>query len=247
MGYDVISMIRKPSHVDSSDKLSSTLTSAKVIAEKVENDLKSTKFESGWETIGTHLIRNVSTPQVTGDKVKVAAFDLDGTLITTKSGLKFGKGPTDWKWWGNSSTKVPEAIAKLYETGYLIVIFTNQGSVVVNHGSKSYTNLKAKLSLVYKEFVKFEIKSIYMYASPKKPSKGHTSSDEKHKSTRKPEIGMWQDLEAVLTEQGKIIDYEASFFVGDAAGRRNDFSNSDLKFAQNAKIDFKTPEEFFEE
>ena len=247
MGYDITSMISKPkTSVNGSSNLPSTATPSQLIEKKIETSLDSTKFEHGWEAIGTHLIRNISAPQVPGEKVKVAAFDLDGTLITTKSGVKFSKGPTDWKWWGNS-TKVPEAISKLYNSGYLIVIFTNQGAVVVNNNSKSYGNLKTKLNLVYAELSKFNVKSVYVYASPKKPLKGPTSSEEQHKLMRKPEIGMWQDLESVLTDQGKAIDYKQSFFVGDAAGRKQDFLDSDLKFAENAKIDFKTPEEFFKD
>lgn len=245
--YDVTSIISKPKRtsVESVDKLSTTKASSKVIADKVEMSLNSTKFERGWETIGTHLIRNISTPQVPSKRVKVAAFDLDGTLINTKSGAKFSRGPTDWKWWGNSPTRVPEALSKLYSDGYLIVIFTNQGAVVVNKNSKSFSNLKAKLNLIYEELNKHQIKSLYVYASPKRPLKDSVSSEEQHKSTRKPAIGMWQNLEQVLVEEGKTIVYEGSFYVGDAAGRNKDFLDSDLKFAENAKINFKTPEEFF--
>lgn len=38
---------------------------------------------------------------------------------------------------------------------------------------------------------------------------------------------------------------KAVVYVGDAAGRVNDFSDSDRKFAHNIGVDFKTPEEFF--
>jgi bifunctional polynucleotide phosphatase/kinase len=39
---------------------------------------------------------------------------------------------------------------------------------------------------------------------------------------------------------------ENSFYVGDAAGRKNDFSNSDINFANNIKIKFLLPEEFIQ-
>ncbi|KAI5954098.1 pnk1 [Candida margitis] len=246
--YDITSMISKPPKKDvhSVDKLPSTAAGQKSIVEKVDMSLKNVKFKQGWETIGTHLIRNISTvPALPAEKVKVAAFDLDGTLIDTKSGAKFSRGPGDWKWWGKSPTMTPQTVAKYFNLGHLIVIFTNQGAVVANKDSKSYSNLRAKLNLIYNELAKYKVESIYVYASPKKPSKGSTSTEEQHKLTRKPAIGIWQDLESVLAEKGKVIDYENSFYVGDAAGRKQDFSDSDFKFAENAKISFKTPEEFF--
>lgn len=33
---------------------------------------------------------------------KIAAFDLDGCVITTKSEAKFPKDATDWKWWNGA-------------------------------------------------------------------------------------------------------------------------------------------------
>jgi bifunctional polynucleotide phosphatase/kinase len=52
---------------------------------------------------------------------------------------------------------------------------------------------------------------------------------------RKPRIGMT-----------KYINGDIMFFVGDAAGRRSDFSDTDYKFALNCKIPFYTPEQYFE-
>jgi len=54
---------------------------------------------------------------------------------------------------------------------------------------------------------------------------------------RKPEIGI---LSLLPQNLGKL-----EFYVGDAAGRSSDFSDSDLKFAENAKIPFYVPEEYF--
>jgi bifunctional polynucleotide phosphatase/kinase len=70
-----------------------------------------------------------------------------------------------------------------------------------------------------------------------------TSDDE----YRKPGIKMWDVLER--NNDGIKIDKSKSFFCGDAAGRKNgkikDFSDSDLKFALNVGIEFKTPENHF--
>lgn len=54
---------------------------------------------------------------------------------------------------------------------------------------------------------------------------------------RKPETGMFD----LLPKKYKKIT-----FVGDAAGREGDFSDSDLVFSKNIGATFKTPEEFFD-
>jgi len=65
---------------------------------------------------------------------------------------------------------------------------------------------------------------------------------------RKPNIGMFQVVEALYNEKGYEIDLESSVFVGDAAGRlggrgvSKDHSDTDYKFALNAGIKFLTPE-----
>lgn len=51
---------------------------------------------------------------------------------------------------------------------------------------------------------------------------------------RKPDIGILS-----------LLSQKPEFYVGDASGRAGDFSDSDLKFAENAGIPFYTPEQFF--
>ena len=60
--------------------------------------------------------------------------------------------------------------------------------------------------------------------------------------------GMWDFFKNELN--GKtVINLEKSFYCGDAAGRvkgkKKDFSDTDYKFALNAKLPFKTPEMLF--
>lgn len=86
---------------------------------------------------------------------------------------------------------------------------------------------------------------------------------------RKPIPGMWWELETLYKRAGKdigaflpafcpssgclsssywgdaIADKASSMYVGDAAGRKDDHSDSDRKFALNAGLSFFTPEEFF--
>ena len=63
---------------------------------------------------------------------------------------------------------------------------------------------------------------------------------------RKPHDGMW-DLFVSGENFNQLIDIdmEESFFCGDAAGRKEDFSSSDKDFALNIGLRFMTPEELF--
>ena len=54
---------------------------------------------------------------------------------------------------------------------------------------------------------------------------------------RKPNIGWLSTLQ--------FTDKSKSFYCGDAAGRPDDFSDSDIKFAQNAGLTFYLPEQIF--
>ena len=67
---------------------------------------------------------------------------------------------------------------------------------------------------------------------------------------RKPALGMWDHFNEKLN--GKVpVSKDESFYCGDAAGRPKtsvkgkDFSDSDIKFAINASLPFKLPEEVF--
>lgn len=204
-----------------------------------------------WRNHGTHLITNCP-PQLdinrylhTQNTVKVAAFDFDGTLVDTKSGSTFPTDYKDWRWW---SKDVKNKLEKLKDDKYLIIIFTNQGGVVINSPpSKSYLKFVNRVNDVLKDTPELEV---LVFASPKKPlakKAKTTSTEEQHKQTRKPNIGMWEEFQKYLTKisPDSKVDLEQSFFVGDAAGRPKDFLDSDKVFADNAKLKFWTPEEFF--
>jgi len=62
---------------------------------------------------------------------------------------------------------------------------------------------------------------------------------------RKPMLGILHALKDVYASENAEIDMAESYFVGDAAGRPNDHSGTDRKWAMNAGLKFYTPEEFF--
>ncbi|XP_025191378.1 uncharacterized protein F21D5.5-like [Melanaphis sacchari] len=167
-------------------------------------------------------------------KEKIAAFDLDGTLIVTKSGKVFPVDENDWQIY---SPEVITSISKLSDDGYKIVIFTNQGGI-----SKSKTN-----------FLTFKIKITNILKVLKVPIQVFIATEKD--INRKPAPGMWNIL--VSDYNGGVpINIDKSFFCGDAAGRsarfsfdgkliKKDHSCCDRLFAMNIGLKFYTPEEFF--
>lgn len=161
--------------------------------------------------------------------LKIAAFDLDSTLITTRSRAKFPKSPTDWRL---LNSRVAPNIASLAEQGYIFVVFTNQAGV--SNGRMT------------EEFVRIRMEGIVASLNADIAVFVATSKD----NFRKPGTGMW-DVFVQLIGGVERIDAKSSFFVGDAAGRparpgqAKDFSDSDLRFAINIGLRFRTPEEHF--
>jgi bifunctional polynucleotide phosphatase/kinase len=104
---------------------------------------------------------------------KIAAFDLDGTLIVTRSGKVF---PVDENDWQIHNSEVVTSINKLSNDGYKIVIFTNQGGI-----SKLKVN-----------FVTFKIKIENICKVLKVPVQVFIATEKD--INRKPAPGMWNIL-----------------------------------------------------
>ena len=182
-----------------------------------------------WKQTGSILIGSTSD-QLKGSN-KVAGFDIDGTIITTKSGRKFPVDINDWK---IQFSVIPGRLQKLVREDYKIVFFTNQMGIKKNKPPIGEFQSKIE-SLV--EILNIPV--IIMAAC---------DSD----LNRKPCIGMWNHF-CQYHNGGIDVHKVDSFYVGDAAGRvenwapkmKKDFSCSDRKFAANIAIPFYTPEEFF--
>ena len=117
---------------------------------------------------------------------KLACFDLDGTLIKTKSGLGRPKNRDDWQWFG------PNIITKLRHLaeneGYYIVICTNQ--------SQFSEHIKEKIEIIC------ELLGIPILVMV---STGYTKY-------RKPMIGFWDYLINLFP----MVKKDNCFYVGDS-------------------------------
>jgi bifunctional polynucleotide phosphatase/kinase len=203
-----------------------------------------------WIETNSYLKGIVNTLDELPDPTRVAAFDLDDTLIHKPNKGKDGK-------WKLLDLALVDKIADLVERKYIIVIFTNQGGMSIN---KNFD--KPKWRKAVDELIKVLAKGIenHQYYFAIYVSKNYDLY-------RKPNIGLWEQMKEDLKEEFKLDEKgiplrisKKSFFCGDAAGRtvasqfkrklypsskKGDFSDTDRKFALNIGIDFITPEEFF--
>lgn len=176
--------------------------------------------------------------------IRVAAFDMDDTLINTKSGSRFGHGAHDWKFkYDTLEQKLAEFQNQDSEGDPVMAIFTNQGGTVNQANSKSLNILDTKLNMILKAMP--TTMPFVFYAATRKAKNDSGSPEELHVWFRKPEPGMFEQLLIDLSLDTSNVNYEDSFFCGDAAGRETDHSADDRGLAKNAKLQFYTPEEYF--
>lgn len=164
---------------------------------------------------------------------KIASYDMDGTIIRTKSGNVFPKTCDDWML---NYPEVPKKLKALVDDGFKICFFTNQGGI-----AKGKTDLNE-----FKQKVKHIINKLQV------PVEVYIAITDGY--YRKPLPGMWEHLEQHKNNSLQISKAQ-SFFVGDAAGRpelgkgktkrRKDHSLADRLFAHNIGLTFYTPEEHF--
>ena len=184
-------------------------------------------LEEGWISYKSILYYN---PPESNDSSKIAAFDMGNTLITSASGRTFPPSRIDWKW---MYPNIPKKLNELHENGYKIVILSNQ--LAIGRGKTSKGTIQGKI-LDIEEECDVPLSAVLA-----------TIDDE----FRKPSPNLFEFFtEAMIT---KNVDYKESFYVGDLAGRINEWAPgktkdkgcTDRKFASNIGINFKTPEEFF--
>ena len=151
---------------------------------------------------------SVTLPQQRNLPVKVAAFDLDDTLITSAVGNTWIRSANSWKWFDSS---VPGKLRALHAEGYLVVILSNQSTISLKDNKKSLqkdmaslANFKSQISAILNQLDLPT--SVYAAAGQDK--------------YRKPRIGMWDEFLADhdLSAEG-AVDMAKSFYIGDAAGR----------------------------
>jgi bifunctional polynucleotide phosphatase/kinase len=168
---------------------------------------------------------NYYTNLVPGNNYSVSGFDLDYTIIKTKSRNIFPKDKNDWELWDQSVKNKFFELSKI--PNKLIIIFSNQKGI--GRDTKKFLSVKDFQDKIHNIRKELGVNFIFIAAL----------EDDIY---RKPRPGMWNYIEEKLFIK---INKKSSFYVGDMAGRPNDKYDTDLKFALNLKIKFLTPEEYF--
>jgi bifunctional polynucleotide phosphatase/kinase len=146
-----------------------------------------------WSEIDTLLVFQYGDPV---NSSKIAAADVDNTIIETASGKKFAAGPTDWK----LMSGVVGKLKSYTQRGYKLVLLSNQ--LGISKGKPTKEEFKQKVEAIA---LKLGVPLLLMAASAKD-------------KFRKPCTGMWDHL--LDAHNGNIkVDMASSFYVGDAAGR----------------------------
>ena len=151
---------------------------------------------------------------------KLIIFDVDGTLVTTKSGATFRKTADDWQW-------LPGRLRRLYQldrTGIKLAIATNQGGVAFEYLKPQ--DIRAELSRMAEQV---HIPYIAMCFSHPKATIAEFREDSPR---RKPGPGM---LLEIIESSGEAKEHV--LMVGDR--------DEDEQAARAAGVDFMLAEKFF--
>lgn len=173
--------------------------------------------------------QKIDTPQNLAPLVKFMPglfLDFDGTIRRSKTGT-FIKDENDIE----LIPGMEKIIWKYRQFGYLIIGISNQGGVAFGH--KRPSHVERELDATLKLFTKNPFHSVKMCYH----MEGGSIEPFNHRSLlRKPDIGMLALAEFELWQNGYMLNWDKSLFVGDR--------DEDKECAANAKIDFYHVDQF---
>lgn len=183
-------------------------------------------------------------------RTKVAGFDLDGTLMVWRS-VNWPSRFDHYELW---STGVIPKLRSLYDEGYSLVVFTNQGGIQRALNGKKASFIKDVINWLA-HAVDRPLHAVISTLSPNKKQYENISF-------HKPRPKMWILAETICNQKVQF-DVEHSFYVGDSATDTTSDKTSgdkskpsgqdavDLRFAKNVgelrgcTLPFYTPDSYF--
>ncbi|KAF7822629.1 polynucleotide 3'-phosphatase ZDP isoform X1 [Senna tora] len=170
------------------------------------------------------------------DSSKIAAFDFDGCLAKTDV-KRVGADA-----WSLMFSSIPDKLQSLYNDGFKLVIFTNESNIE-RWKNKRQVAVDSKVGRLNSFIKKVKVPiQVFIACGLGKSGKAGSKEDDLF---RKPKPGVWQLMEKHFNS-GIPIDMDQSFYVGDAAGREQDHSDADIKFAEAIGLKFYVPEDYFD-
>lgn len=157
--------------------------------------------------------------QFVSSSSKIAAFDLDHTLIKPLGNRTFPRDKNDAQYAFDGDI-IPKKLDQLHRDGYAIVIFTNQ------------RRLKDP-RIIYDKVAKYVGRDANVFIS------------KEYDGYRKPSPRMFEKFLELNSSNIEDLFYVGDAAGRHSPSEQKDFSDSDLKFALNIRARFYTPEEFF--
>lgn len=124
---------------------------------------------------------------------------------------------------------VIEVLNQYINNDYHIFIISNQSGLLKEKNLEKYEAMKYKLNKIFEDIGNKDNITIFLACG--------------ENYYRKPHSGAFHFYESLYNVK---INKKASFFCGDALGRKNDFSASDYYFAFNNDLKVYSPESIFE-
>lgn len=165
--------------------------------------------------------------------VKALIVDMDLTVRLPISDEKF-ISPGDIQ----LNKNIEECLHKFREHGYLIIAASNQAGVA--HGFKTVDKIRQEFDETRSLFKDYPIDVIYYCMMD---GNGSVHPYNYRSLSRKPSIGMLALAEERFREQGLIIDWDHSLFVGDSKEDKLCASNARIRF-QHIEFFLKKPEKY---
>lgn len=166
-------------------------------------------------------------PKVIYEIKPALILDLDDTIRRSKSGKKFIQGPDDIELFPDV-----EPTLNRYRDTYYILAVSNQGGVAFNIRTEEQIAEEVKATLdLFQECPIMRVEVCMTHPN------GYRTKWKRESMFRKPNTGMLAVLEYKLFGENRIIDWPASFMVGDR--------DEDRECAEKAGIMFQWAWEFF--
>lgn len=161
--------------------------------------------------------------------MSVAGFDFDDTLVKLRSHELVYKSTLS-------------KLRGLHEQGYQLVVFSNETIHLLKQEQDKSKYIARKIARIDR-FCKALRVPIQCYVATQFDS--YRKPDSRERKLGSGGIGMWHEFVSLLPHDC-TVSLKDSFFVGDAAGARGDYSDADKQFAARVGMRFFRMDEYFD-